>query len=192
MHDQWMMRMGSPLAFVAIWTVMMVAMMLPPLIPVLRRYPHPLALAAGYFLVWAAFGTAAYLGGMFLLQAMSMSPLLTRVVPLGAGVVLLTIGLVQFSGWKVRHLSCCRASAPGRGQDVRSVWWDGVRLGWHCCRCCVALMALLFILGMMNLEVITLVGILIAAERLAPRPVPVVRAIGVVILAVGAAMILRR
>lgn len=191
MHDQSMMWMASPLVFVTIWTVMMVAMMLPSLVPVLRRYPHGFALAAGYFLVWAAFGAGAYVAGMLLMRALSGSPALAQNGPFWAGAALLVLGLVQFSPWKLRHLTCCRACAPGSARHPGHVFRDGLLLGWHCCRCCTALMALLFVLGMMRLEVIALVGVLIAAERLAPRPVAVVRAVGVLILAAGAIVMAR-
>jgi predicted metal-binding membrane protein len=177
-----MMWLGSPVAFVATWVVMMVAMMSPALVPVLRRYRHRTSLAAAYFLVWAAFGTVVYVVGTMLVRATRHSPALSRTLPIALGAALAASGLMQFTSWKRRHLACCRDCAPN---PSRNAWSDGLRLGAHCCQCCLALMALLFALGMMRLGAIVLVGVLIAAERLARRPLPLVRMIGVGVTAFG-------
>jgi predicted metal-binding membrane protein len=177
-----MLWLGSPITFVAIWVVMMVGMMLPSLVPVLRRYRRPVALTAAYFLVWTAFGTVAYIVGTMLVRATRHSPALGRALPIVLGVLLAASGVVQFTGWKRHHLACCRDCAP---RAAHSAWSDGLRLGLHCCQCCLALMALLFAAGMMRLGAIVLVGVLIAAERLLPRPMPIVRLIGVGVTAFG-------
>lgn len=173
---------GSPIAFLAIWAAMMVGMMLPSLILVLRRYRHRTTLLAGYFLVWAVYGAAAYVIWTALGRASQRSPALGRALPIALGIALALSGVIQFTGWKARHLACCRECAPAAS---RGAWSDGVRLGVHCCLCCLALMALLFALGMMRLWAMVAVGALIAAERLVARPLPVVRMIGVVVIAVG-------
>jgi predicted metal-binding membrane protein len=180
-----MLWLGNPITFVAIWVVMMVGMMLPSLVPVLRRYRLPVTLAAAYFAVWAAFGTVAYVMGTMLVRATRHSPTLGRALPIILGVLLAASGLVQFTEWKRHHLGCCRDCAP---RAAHSAWDDGLRLGLHCCQCCLALMALLFAAGMMRLGAIVLVGALIAAERLLPRPMPVVRLIGVGVMAFGTFM----
>src|SRR3989449_11546387 len=64
---------GAAASFLAMWVVMMVAMMLPSLVPILRRYREafggagetrlglPTVLVGlGYFFVWTAFGLAAF------------------------------------------------------------------------------------------------------------------------------------
>jgi predicted metal-binding membrane protein len=180
--DDTMLWLGNPIAYLAIWMVMMVGMMLPSLAPVLRRYRRPVALAAAYFLVWGAFGTVAYVVGTMLVRVTRHSPTLGRALPIVLGVLLAASGLVQFTGWKRRQLACCRDCAPSA---AHSAWSDGLRLGLHCCQCCIALMALLFAAGMMRLGAIVLVGSLIAAERLLPRPLPIVRVIGVGVTAFG-------
>ncbi|HXJ32027.1 MAG TPA: DUF2182 domain-containing protein [Gemmatimonadales bacterium] len=182
MSDDTMLWLGNPITFVAIWVVMMVGMMVPSLVPVLRRYRLPVTLAAAYFAVWAAFGTVAYVVGTMLVRATRHSPTLGRALPIVLGVLLAASGLVQFTEWKRRHLACCRDCAP---RAAHSAWDDGLRLGLHCCQCCLALMALLFAAGMMRLGAIVLVAALIAAERLLPRPMPVVRLIGVGVMTFG-------
>src|SRR5215475_1344180 len=64
---------GAAASFLGMWVVMMVAMMLPSLVPMLRRYREAVGRTAGtrlgrltalaglaYFLVWTAFGMAAF------------------------------------------------------------------------------------------------------------------------------------
>ena len=175
---------GAALVFVAIWVVMMVAMMLPSLLPVLRRSPHPATLAAGYFFVWAVFGTFAYLVDSLLRRESLHSATFSYALSITPAAALVCVGFVQFTGWKLRHLASCRECAPAT-LGARQAWRDGIRLGLHCCQCCVALMTLLFVIGMMNVWAMALVAILISLERLLPRPEAIVRAIGVLIVALG-------
>lgn len=175
---------GAALVFVAIWIVMMVAMMLPSLLPVLRRTPHVATLAAGYFFVWAVFGALAYLVDSLLRRESLHSATVAHVLSIAPAAALVCVGFVQFTTWKLRHLACCRECAPAT-PGAQHAWRDGIRLGLHCCQCCVALMTLLFVIGMMNVWAMALVAILISLERLLPRPVAVVRAIGVLIVVLG-------
>ena len=94
---------------------MMVAMMLPSLVPTLRRYRQAglgrltALVAVAYFAVWTVFGMVAYLLGAALPPP----------TPIVVGVVVLLAGFLQFTAWKARHLACCRA-APVPGRTVRT------------------------------------------------------------------------
>jgi len=194
-------------SFMAMWIVMMMAMMLPSLVSMLSDYRHCLggpdvtglgrstALAgAGYFLVWAVFGAAAYPLGVGLAAAEMNWPALARSVPLATGVVLLLAGGVQLTVWKTRHLGRCRdaracGAAPSR--DARSAWRHGLRLGLHCGLCCSGLIVALLVAGVMDLRLMALLTAAITAERLLPRPERVARAIGLLVVATGALEIAR-
>src|SRR5215472_6891926 len=91
---------GAAARFLAMWIVMMVAMMLPSLAPTLWRYREAFArgsgarvdaltalVAASYFLVWTAFGLAAFPVGVALAAVEMQVPALALYVPMGAGVV---------------------------------------------------------------------------------------------------------
>jgi len=117
-------------AFVGMWTVMMVAMMLPSLAPMLWRYresaaearvAHPQRLTAlvglGYFVVWAALGFVVFLVGAALAAAALQQPALARAVPVVGGAVVLIAGALQFTSWKARHLAFCR---DVHGRDASS------------------------------------------------------------------------
>ena len=94
--------------------------------------------------------------------------------------------------WKARHLACCR-EAPGRTlpADAGTAWRDGLRLGLHCCHCCAGLMAILLVIGVMDLRAMAAVGAAITAERLAPAGERVARAIGAVVVGAGGFLVAR-
>jgi predicted metal-binding membrane protein len=197
---------GAAGSFVGMWTVMMVAMMLPSLVPVLWRYRRAVGpgetrlrrrtaiVGAGYFLVWAAVGTAVFPPGAALAEAEMRWPPLARAVPFAVGGVVLLAGTLQFTQWKARQLACCR-EAPRLGDvlpaDARTAWRLGLRLGLHCSRCCAGLTAILLAVGIMDLLAMGLVMAAITAERLAPAGERVARGVGTVLIGAGLFLIAR-
>ncbi len=196
---------GAAASFICMWIVMMLAMMLPSLVPMLSRYRHAVgasgvarlgrltaAVGAGYFFVWTLFGMIAFPLGVALAAIEMRHPELARGAPFAAGVVVLIAGFLQFTAWKARHLACCR-EMPERGRtmpaDASTAWRHGLRLGLHCSRCCAGLMAILLVIGVMDLRAMAVAGAAIAVERLAPYGDRVARAIGAVAIAAGLFMI---
>ena len=164
---------GAAAAFLGVWVVMMVAMMLPSLVPMLWRYRQAVGLTcgtrlgrltalvgAGYFVVWTGFGLAAFPLGVALAAIEMRQPALARAVPIAVGVVVVIAGSLQFTAWKARHLTCCR-EAPGHGStlpaDASTAWRHGVRLGLHCCSGSAGLMAVLLVIGVMDLRAMAVV-----------------------------------
>jgi predicted metal-binding membrane protein len=198
---------GAAASFLGMWVVMMVAMMLPSLVPMLWRYRRAVGLTGetrlglltvlvgvGYFFVWSVLGMAAFPLGVALAAVEMQQPPLARAVPIAVGVVLLIAGALQFSAWKARHLACCR-EAPGCDRplpaDVATAWRHGLRLGLHCTHCCGGLMVVLLVIGVMDLRAMTVVGAAITIERLAPAGERVARAIGVVVVGAGLVLLAR-
>lgn len=192
-------------SFLGMWVVMMVAMMLPSLVPMLWRYRETLSktsetrldrltalVAAGYFSVWTVFGMAAFPLGVVLAAAEMRSPVLANAVPIAVGVVVVVAGTLQFTAWKAHHLACCRAT-PARGHvlpaDAGTALRHGLRLGLHCSGCCANLMAILLVIGIMDLRAMAVVAAAIAVERLAPAGERVARAIGAVVVGAGLLLI---
>src|SRR5438876_7919613 len=177
--------LGAAASFLAMWIVMMVAMMLPSLVPTLRRYRQAglgrltALVAVAYFAVWTVFGMVAYLLGAALPPP----------TPIVVGVVVLMAGFLQFTAWKARHLACCR-EAPA-GERDRTAWQHGLSLGLHCSQCCVGLMAILLVMGPMDLLAMAVVAAAITIERLAPAGERVARATGAVALGAGVFLIAR-
>jgi predicted metal-binding membrane protein len=199
--------LGATASFLGMWLVMMFAMMLPSLLPMLRHYREAVARAGeaplgrltvlvgvGYFLVWTVFGMAAFPLGLALAALEMRWPAAARAVPIAVGVVVLIAGCVQLTSWKARHLACCRET-PGRGRslagDPRTAWRHGLRLGLHCSRCCAALMAILLVVGVMNLRAMAAVTAAITIERLAPAGERLAQAIGVIAIGAGFFLIAR-
>jgi predicted metal-binding membrane protein len=69
--------------------------------------------------------------------------------------------------------------------DAGTAWRHGLRLGLHCSYCCTDLMAILLVIGVMDLPVMTIVTAATAVERLAPAGERVARAIGAVLVGAG-------
>src|SRR5215471_2626404 len=103
MSMAWMRMPGQtwPVAaasFLGMWVVMMMAMMLPSLVPMLRRYRQAVGnttgtglgrltalVGFGYFFVWTLFGMAAFPLGVTLAAMEMQQPALARAAPIAAG-----------------------------------------------------------------------------------------------------------
>ena len=192
---------GAAASFLGMWVVMMVAMMLPSLVPMLWRYREAVGrtgetrlgrltalVGVGYFFVWTVLGVAAFPLGVALAAVEMQQPALARAVPIAVGVVVLMAGALQLTAWKARHLACCR-EAPGRGRtlpaDAGTAWRHGLRLGLHCSHCCAGLTAVLLVVGVMDLRAMAVVAAAITVERLAPAGERVARATGAVVVGAG-------
>ncbi len=199
--------LGAAASFLGMWVVMMVAMMLPSLVPMLGRYRRAVGgtgetrlgrltalVGVGYFFVWTVFGMAGFQLGVALAAVEMQQPALARAVPIALGVVVLIAGALQFTAWKAHHLACCR-EAPGRGStlpaDAGTAWRHGVRLGLHCSCCCANLMTILLAIGVMDLRAMAVVAAVITVERLAPAGERVARALGAVVVGAGLFLIAR-
>jgi predicted metal-binding membrane protein len=200
---------GAAASFLGMWVVMMVAMMLPSLVPMLSRYCRAIGVGrpgavrlgrlttcvgAGYFAVWTVLGGVAYPLGVALAALAMRRPALARGVPLAAAAVVLLAGVLQLSAWKARRLACCRAPSRCGGTltpDARTAWRHGIRLGLDCSACCAGPTAILLGLGVMELGAMAVVAAAITAERLAPAGDRVARATGVVAVGAGLFLIAR-
>ena len=188
-------------SFLGMWIVMMVAMMLPSLVFMLWRYRQAMdgraetrlgrltaLVGAGYFFVWTMFGIAVFPLGVALAAVEMQQPALARAVPMVAGVVVLIAGALQFTAWKAHHLACCH-DAPGRERtlpaDAGAAWRHGLRLGLHCSQCCAGLMAILLVIGVMDLWAMAVVAAAITVEHLTPTGERVAQAIGAVVVGAG-------
>jgi predicted metal-binding membrane protein len=187
--------------FIAMWVSMCVAMMLPTAIPMIiclarvaeRRSTHPvkpsLAFTAGYIVVWAATGAGAWMitiSGQTVMDDV-LQP--DRNVLLFFATVLLFAGIYQLSPLKYACLKGCRHPAsfilhhwrPGAG----GAYIMGSLHGAKCVGCCIALMAVMVILGMMNLIWMAIFTLLMFIEKNSPKGVLIGKIAGYVIVACG-------
>ena len=185
----------------AMWTVMMVGMMTPSAAPLaliyaragqMTRATHPFAatgwLVAGYLLVWSAFA----LGATTLQWALDAAGWIdwdmkaTRWV---ASAFLMVAGVYQWTPLKHACLAACQSPLAfiqqmgGFRGDARAAVATGVQHGAYCVGCCWALMALLFVSGVMNPLWIGVLAGFALLEKLAPVGPWFSRAVGAVLIA---------
>jgi predicted metal-binding membrane protein len=172
-------------AYVAGWSLMLAAMMLPTALPVLALLQRMTArrpdggrlvalAAAGYLAAWAGFGLCAHLADLAVAAGVRRSAWLTfNGWALGAA-VLAAAGLFQFSPLKRRCLERCRTplgllAARWRGVSPRrEAWGLGLAHGIFCVGCCWALMLIMFAVGTGNVGWMLLLGLVMAAEKNLP------------------------
>jgi predicted metal-binding membrane protein len=169
------------------WSIMMVAMMLPSAMPMIlvfgkldrqrqagwARVTHVSAFVAGYVGIWAAFSLIATFAQWRLLEARLVSPMMESSSPVLGGVLLIAAGAFQFTPLKQACLATCRSPLsfllnewrPGAGGAIVM----GLKHGAYCTGCCWLLMALLFVLGVMNVLWIAALAALVLIEKTLPR-----------------------
>jgi len=187
-------------AIVLMWLVMMIAMMLPSAAPMLLLFAAtqrdrgsggpsaPLvAFTAGYVLVWAGFSIlAAVLQALLQERMLLTSNLAVTSVWLGAAVLALA-GIYQLTPLKNACLIHCQSPLGfllGHWRDgAGGALGMGLRHGAYCLGCCWALMALLFVVGVMNLAWVAALAVFVLAEKAVARGVWLSRISGAVLLA---------
>lgn len=161
-------------SFVAVWTLMMAAMMLPSVAPVALSYQRVIRNArgvrltlfvGGYLVVWAGAGVVAFGIGLAVNAAIHAGT-----GSVFAATVFALAGLYQISPLKDRCLRHCRSpvsllmrysSYKGRLRDAVV----GAHHGAYCLGCCWALFAVLVVLGSMNLPVMIVIGAVVLLEK---------------------------
>ena len=189
----------------AMWWVMMIGMMLPSAAPMIltfasinlrkreRGQPYvPTALfTSGYLVAWGGFSVAATLAQAGLEWAGLLAPMAMKTTsPLLAAGLLIAAGLYQLTPLKEVCLSHCRSPFD----FVINHWRDGasgaLRMGFshglYCLGCCWVLMALLFVVGAMDLLWVAGFAALVLLEKLVPAGLWIARAGGVALVAWGA------
>ena len=188
------------LAIVAMWAVMMAAMMLPSALPMVQAFvglcrrngqrARSRQFVCAYLLVWVICSVAAT-AAQWLLQAVGwVNPMIVSTSAMLSGTLLLIAGTYQFSPLKRICLARCRTPIGFLVGEWRAGRFGGFAMGWRhgliCLGCCWALMALLFVGGVMNLAWIAALSIVVAVEKLAPRGERVATLLGLALLGAGA------
>jgi predicted metal-binding membrane protein len=185
-------------AFLAVWLLMMVAMMLPAVSPVAQLYLRTIGrdrralrvagFLAGYLLVWTAAGLPGF-GMAWGAQRMATDH--SGGARLAAAGTFLAVAAYQVSPLKDTCLKACRsplglllryASYGGRLRDLRA----GAHHGLYCLGCCWVLFAALIALGTMNLLAMAVLAALLTAEKLWTHGPALSRVMAVAALALAA------
>jgi predicted metal-binding membrane protein len=185
----------------AMWSVMMVGMMLPAASPAILAYSATakraersgastllaLMFVAGYLLVWTGFSGVAALLQWTLHQAALLTPEGAS-AGLG-GLLFLTAGIFQWTPLKKACLNHCRSPLL----FVMNSWRDGatgaismgVQHGLYCLGCCWALMVLMLAVGVMDLVWTALLTGFLIVEKILPAGDRIGRAAGVLFATIG-------
>jgi predicted metal-binding membrane protein len=172
--------------YLGIWVTMTAAMMLPSAAPAARhvarlaRRMPTLLFTVGYLAVWTGYGLLAY--GVFRLVTSFDTGWLAwdRGGPYAAGSVVLAAGLYELTPLKRSSLGRCRSAPPG-GDAFRS----GLAHGFDCVGCSGALMAVLFVLGVMSLFWMAVIAVAIFAEKVLLRGPRLAPMLAVALVALG-------
>jgi predicted metal-binding membrane protein len=173
-------------ATATMWMTMMVAMMLPPVLPWIalftstRRdrdgrqpFGDTSVFVSGYFSVWAPFCVVAAMAQIALSAGMhgaqaDLGPVGSR----AGGSLLVLAGLYQFSPLKAACLRHCRSPLGfflTRWVDgPAGAWRMGATHGLYCLGCCWALMAVSFAVGVMNVVWMGVLTVVMSIEKIAP------------------------
>jgi predicted metal-binding membrane protein len=194
------------LAVFVMWAVMMAAMMLPTAMPMVSVFgslnknqgenTRTIAFVAGYLVLWTVFAAAATAAQWVLQSRGLLSPMIVSISPVLSGALMMIAGAFQFSPLKQACLRACRSPLGFLLTDWRGGLSGavrmGVRHGLYCLGCCWALMALLFVGGVMNLLWIAALTLLVAVEKLAPRGDLLAKALGALMIGAGAVRLIWR
>ena len=190
---------ANVLAVWLMWAVMMAAMMLPSALPMILTFvdisaregarARGRAFVSAYLAVWVGFSSAAVVA-QWALQAMGwVNPMIVSTSSVLTGLLLLVAGVYQFSPLKRLCLVHCRTPFGfllGEWRaGVRGAVVMGARHGLYCVGCCWALMALLFVGGVMNLAWIVALAIAVAMEKLLPSGDRLGAVLGLVLIVAG-------
>ena len=143
-------QLGSFAAFVALWVVMMAAMMLPGAVPAVLKHTRASGVRAvpifvgSYLAVWTLVGVGVY-------------ALYRPHGPFAAGAIVIAVGAYEFTPLKQYFRRRCRES-------VRS----GFRFGLCCVGSCSGLMLMQVALGIMSVTWMCAIAVLVLAQKLLP------------------------
>lgn len=183
------------------WTIMMVAMMLPSAAPMILLHARTakdgkiatFAFAAAYLAVWTGFAALATAAQWLMSETGWLNDAMQLQSRALGAVLLVGAGLYQLTPLKQICLSHCRSPLSYMLHHWRPGFSGAISMGLghggYCVGCCWFVMALLFVGGVMNLAWIAGLAAFVMAERLLPFGDWVGRAAGIAALVLAASML---
>ena len=185
------------------WAVMMAAMMLPSVTPMVllfarvnrqfhqqnKRFVRTWIFVAGYLSAWAGFSLLATLAQWALHAAALMTDMMATTNSWLGGGALIAAGVYQWTPAKHACLAHCRSPLSFLMTGWHSGAWGAYRMGIthgaYCTGCCWLLMAVLFVVGVMNLAWIVGLSVFVLFEKILPHGVWIARGSGLLLIALG-------
>ncbi len=196
------------LIFVAGWTLMTVAMMLPTVLPLISLFfvvtkgkPNQgiliYLLLVGYLGAWTAFGIVAHLGDWLIHKTVDQSPWLQERAWILGSIIILTAGIYQFTPLKYHCLEKCRSplSFITENWGTKNSRWQSLKLGFvhgkFCIGCCWSLMLLMFVMGTGNLGWMVMLGGVMSVEKNVGWGRKISKPLGLILIAWGMVSLLK-
>ena len=187
------------IAIFIMWSLMMMAMMLPSAAPMILTFAglsrqnrmkfSTLSFTGAYLVIWIIFSIGAVIIHWLLQYTGLMSAKMVTSSELLSGILLITVGVLQFSPLKKSCLKYCRSPISFLMTDwrkgIKGAWIMGFRHGWYCLGCCYALMLLLFVGGVMNLAWVAALTLAVAIEKMTPRGESIAQLLGWALILAG-------
>ncbi len=166
------------------WSVMMIAMMTPSILPMLMLYTtlnvrkkaqgqesiSPIILLAGYLLSWVLFSLVITLPQYYLHTNGFLNMMMEPMHVYLAAFVLILAGVYQFTPYKDACLNVCQSPLSfltNNWQEGKlGAFIIGYKHGFYCVGCCWALMLTLFALGVMNILWVIILTVFVLLEKL--------------------------
>ena len=178
-----LVRSGHAMGFVpflAGWTLMMAAMMLPsiaPLVLLLHR-GNRFALASGYLTVWAASGLLPWIAMQFSFQP-------------EPAIILALAGIYELTPVKQACLRRCHNAASFLMERYKSGPFRlGMEHGLWCAACCAGLMVVLVLAASMNLAWAAGIAVVVFMQKVLPWPKATARVTGAGLLVLALVSVL--
>lgn len=165
--------------FLGTWVVMMVAMMFPAVAPMVLTHAgvvrsrgegkiRTVAFVVGYLVVWTAAGVVLF--GVIQLLGSSIAAPLDGWLPRLGGAIVVLAGLYQLTPLNNACLRACRSPlsfilSHDVGVGTSAAARTGLLHGLQCAGSCGALMAVLAVLGLMNLPLMAVVAAVFFLEK---------------------------
>ncbi len=195
------MAMLSAGLFLVTWLVMMVAMMFPSVAPMTLTFASfsrsrgegylPAALfVLGYIAVWTVSGLVPLAVQQAVTQIWMTPP---SWLPRAGGAVIIVAGIYQFTPLKDTCLRACRSPlgfllTHNFGAGLPAAVKAGASHGIYCLGCCWALMAVLAVIGLMNIAWMAVIAAVFFIEKNVRRGELLPRAVGVACVLAGLAV----
>jgi predicted metal-binding membrane protein len=207
MKNRWSISMA--MSMFLMWWLMMIAMMTPSAAPTLLLFHNLKKIGSegkkalsytylflfGYLIVWAIFSLiACIIHKFFDTSSITDAAMMQLKSVQFSGILLITAGVYQFTPLKNACLEKCRTPidflSSNNRKGAKGSFIMGAHHGLFCLGCCWALMALLFVGGVMNLFWITGLALYVLIEKIIIKAAWLDKIMGLILIFFGTSLLI--
>jgi predicted metal-binding membrane protein len=190
--------------FMAMWVAMMMAMMFPSVYPMVLLFARvskgqvgqsaqtrvpTWIFVAGYLAIWTLVGGVVYLASLLVRWGNGQVGWLGEWAFVGSPIILIGVGLYQFSRWKGVCLTHCRSPLSfilhQWREGMLGAFRMGIDHGAYCVGCCWGLMLVMFVMGLMSLVWMGGLTIVIFLEKVTRYGPALSKVVGSILIVLG-------